>query len=162
MLSPFRTVSRNFILSETCKPCLLFYLFLICEAYFTLSIGSVYVAAPSRPRNAVSHAITVGRVLNAVEKKDFPAPCANVWSISGNPADCVRIALEVLMPVRPDLVVSGINNGPNYEHDVSVFRHRCRRDGGPPLRYPRRLLARRRRFPDLQGISRALVTFHSE
>lgn len=82
------------------------------------NLGEVYVAAPDRPRSAVSHAITVGAALTVAEERNFPAPCARAWSIGGTPADCVRLALEELLPEMPGLIVSGINNGPNYGLDI--------------------------------------------
>lgn len=40
------------------------------------------------------------------------------WSVSGTPADCAYLALHHVMPVRPDVVVSGINHGSNLGNDV--------------------------------------------
>lgn len=40
------------------------------------------------------------------------------WSVSGTPSDCIKIALAAIMPQAPDLVVSGINRGPNLGTDV--------------------------------------------
>ena len=40
------------------------------------------------------------------------------WSVNGTPSDCVKLAIEYLLPERPDLVISGINNGSNLCTDV--------------------------------------------
>ena len=40
------------------------------------------------------------------------------WQVDGTPTDCVMLALEALMPERPDFVLSGINHGQNMGEDV--------------------------------------------
>ena len=40
------------------------------------------------------------------------------WSVEGTPTDCVKIALESLLKKKPDIIISGINNGPNLGTDV--------------------------------------------
>lgn len=81
----------------------------------------VTVAAPDGERSAASHSITIKRPLVAKEMKvsDVPpgTPLA-IWAIDGTPADCVKLALHMLADIRPDLVVSGINNGWNTGTDV--------------------------------------------
>ena len=79
--------------------------------------GEIYVAAPDRQRSAVSHAITIHEPI-MVEKSDFPVNTAGAWSIGSTPADCIRIALNNLLPDKPDLILSGINNGTNYGGDI--------------------------------------------
>jgi 5'-nucleotidase len=79
----------------------------------------VFVCVPDRPRSACSHQITMHKPLraNRVETVDGLAHTSN-----GTPADCVPLALLQLMPqadiVPPDLVISGINLGPNLGDDV--------------------------------------------
>lgn len=75
----------------------------------------VVVCVPDRPRSACSHQITMHKPLRAriVETEDGPA-----WACSGTPADCVPLALLQLMDAVPDLVMSGINLGPNLGDDV--------------------------------------------
>jgi 5'-nucleotidase len=75
-------------------------------------IGEVVVAAPDRERSAASHSISLDRPLRVDEIE--PA----VFSIDGTPVDCVYLALLHLVPRKPDLVVSGINNGFNLGSDV--------------------------------------------
>lgn len=80
-----------------------------------LPIGHVVVVAPTHEQSASSHAITIDRPLRHVQH------AADVHSIDGTPADCVYLALfePRFLPRRPDLVVSGINEGPNI--GTSVF-----------------------------------------
>ncbi|RYG61880.1 5'/3'-nucleotidase SurE [bacterium] len=75
----------------------------------------VFVCVPDRPRSAVSHAITMHKPLRVkkVETRDGLAHTTN-----GTPADCVTMALLHLMPIAPDLCISGINIGPNLGDDV--------------------------------------------
>lgn len=80
-------------------------------------IGTVYVAAPDQERSAASNSLSLSKPLR-VRKVDFPVAVESAWSISGTPADCAKIALTTLMTEKPDLVVSGINRGPNLAVDV--------------------------------------------
>ena len=50
---------------------------------------------------------------------DFPVPVEGAWSLSGTPADCVQVALDGLLPVKPDFVFSGMNNGYNTGMDIA-------------------------------------------
>lgn len=52
------------------------------------------------------------------EEVALPALQARAWSVSGTPADCVKLALEELLPDRPDIVLAGVNCGPNLGTDV--------------------------------------------
>ena len=78
--------------------------------------AEVFVVAPDRERSATGHGITVYKPLMVTEMH----LCENVvaWSVSGTPADCVKLGLEELLPAPPDLVISGINNGANLSTDV--------------------------------------------
>jgi 5'-nucleotidase len=74
--------------------------------------ADVVVAAPDRERSATSHSISLDRPLR-VDERD-----AGVFAIDGTPVDCVYLALLHLVPRRPDLCVSGINNGYNLGSDI--------------------------------------------
>jgi 5'-nucleotidase len=76
------------------------------------SIADVVVAAPDRERSATSHSISLDRPLRVDELQP------GVFSIDGTPVDCVYLALLHLCPRRPDLCVSGINDGYNLGSDV--------------------------------------------
>ncbi|ACX51744.1 stationary-phase survival protein SurE [Ammonifex degensii KC4] len=80
-------------------------------------VATLYVVAPDRERSAASHAITVHRPLR-VREAGFRSPRLKGWVVDGTPADCVKLGLEVLLPERPDFLVSGINYGPNLGTDV--------------------------------------------
>lgn len=79
-------------------------------------LGEVIVVVPDRPRSACSHSVTLHkplRVHKVEAEKDFSPYICN-----GTPADCVALAIEALH-VQPDLIVSGINLGPNLGDDVT-------------------------------------------
>ena len=74
-----------------------------------LPLGHVVVVAPTREQSGTSHSITIDRPLRHV------LHATDVHSIDGTPADCVYLALfePRFLPRRPDIVVSGVNHGPN-------------------------------------------------
>jgi 5'-nucleotidase len=78
------------------------------------SFADVYTVAPQLEQSAKSHSITLHHPLRFHEVE------TRVWAVDGTPADCVYVAffLQDLLPRRPDLVVSGINHGPNLGNDV--------------------------------------------
>ncbi|MFQ5735416.1 MAG: 5'/3'-nucleotidase SurE [Thermodesulfobacteriota bacterium] len=76
-------------------------------------LGEVYVVAPDRERSAASHSLTLHRPLRVHEL----AP--RMYAVDGTPTDCVTLAVNGIMPVRPDIIVSGINRGGNLGEDVS-------------------------------------------
>ncbi len=67
----------------------------------------VVVVAPAGNRSGSSVSITTEGTLAAEEREP------GVWSVSGTPADCVRVALGAVLDSPPDLVVSGANFGQN-------------------------------------------------
>ncbi|HBQ28709.1 5'-nucleotidase [Peptococcaceae bacterium SCADC1_2_3] len=75
----------------------------------------LYVAAPDRERSAAGHGITVHRPLRV---KTVDISFGQEWAVDGTPADCVKLAIEALLPEPPDLVITGINQGPNLGTDV--------------------------------------------
>lgn len=90
---------------------------IIALAKLLVEMGDVYVAAPDTERSAASNALTLAHPLRA-RQIDFPVPVKSAWAISGTPADCAKIALANLVPAKPDLVISGINRGPNLSVDI--------------------------------------------
>lgn len=80
-------------------------------------IGDVSIVAPDRERSATGHGITVHHPLR-VQRYCIPNSNVCAWMVDGTPADCVKIAIQALLPVKPDLVVSGINLGSNLGTDV--------------------------------------------
>ena len=78
------------------------------------SIGEVIIVAPDREQSAASHALTLNRPLRLLKLQE------NEWIVDGTPTDCVNLAvLRLLKETRPDVVVSGINFGPNLGDDVT-------------------------------------------
>jgi 5'-nucleotidase len=90
---------------------------IIALAKILIDLGEVYVVAPNRQRSAVSHGITVHEPI-IVREVDFPVDVIKAYSISGKPADCVRVGIVDLIGEKPDIVVSGMNAGPNFGQDV--------------------------------------------
>jgi 5'-nucleotidase len=77
----------------------------------------VYVVAPDRERSAMGHALTLHHPLR-VETVSVPYPVKQAIATSGTPSDCVKLALSVLIEAEIDMVISGINHGPNLGSDV--------------------------------------------
>lgn len=76
-------------------------------------LGEVYVVAPDRERSASSHSLTLYHPLRVEEVSK------NWYSVDGTPTDCVNLAVNGILKVRPDLVVAGINKGPNMGDDIT-------------------------------------------
>ena len=76
-------------------------------------LGDVSVVAPDRERSASGHSLTIEHPLRVVTLD------AAHWAVSGTPTDAVLLAVETLLPARPDWVISGINHGPNMGEDVT-------------------------------------------
>ncbi len=79
------------------------------------SLGEVTVVAPESEQSAVGHAISL---ISPLRVKKVSLGQARGWAVSGTPADCVKIAIAELLKETPDLVVSGINLGPNVGINV--------------------------------------------
>ncbi|RCW74926.1 5'/3'-nucleotidase SurE [Saliterribacillus persicus] len=79
--------------------------------------GEVYVVCPDKERSAISHSITLRNPIKAIPTNLFTSGVSS-WMINGTPADCVKLAIEVLMKEPPDIVFSGINIGPNLGRDM--------------------------------------------
>jgi 5'-nucleotidase len=80
-------------------------------------IGTVTVVAPESEKSSVGHGITLSHPIwyrKVTRKGSFFG-----YGISGTPADCVKFGIAVLLKHKPDVVVSGINLGPN--DGCSVF-----------------------------------------
>jgi 5'-nucleotidase len=77
------------------------------------TLGEVWVYAPDSEKSAVGHGISLNRPLRAHKVRE------RFYHIDGTPADCVLLAVNELLPRKPDLVMSGINPGPNLGDDVT-------------------------------------------
>ena len=76
-------------------------------------IGQVWVVAPDREQSATSHSLTLQYPLriNKIAEK--------FYSVDGTPTDAVMLAVHAILKRRPDILISGINHGPNLGDDVS-------------------------------------------
>lgn len=84
---------------------------LICLAECVRPFADVIVVAPETPQSGKSSAITVGAPLRITAHPDREE--ARIFSVSGTPVDCVKLALHAITPRQPDLLLSGINHGSN-------------------------------------------------
>src|SRR5215203_6607627 len=75
-------------------------------------LGEITVVAPDREQSATSHSLTLHHPLRPVKRGE------RRYQVDGTPTDCVMLAVEALMPERPDYVLSGINHGQNMGEDV--------------------------------------------
>ncbi len=88
----------------------------IFEAY-SQELG-ISIVAPDHEQSAVGHAITMHRPLRVEPVRYLHNPELAAWSVNGTPSDCVKLAVESLLPERPSLVISGINQGSNLGTDI--------------------------------------------
>jgi 5'-nucleotidase len=77
------------------------------------AIGDVFVVAPDREKSAIAHSLTLHRPLRFEKIKK------NFYVVDGTPADCVYLGVNVIIPQKPHLIVSGINKGGNLGDDVT-------------------------------------------
>ncbi len=83
------------------------------------TIGEVVVVAPDSPQSGMGHAITLDSTLYSKKLTiDLDSEGIDEYSCSGTPADCVKLALQELLPKKPDICVSGINHGSNSSINV--------------------------------------------
>jgi 5'-nucleotidase len=75
-------------------------------------LGELWVVAPAREQSATSHKISLHEPLRV-----YPMGTRK-FAVEGSPADCVYMGLNELLPASPDVVVSGINAGPNLGNDI--------------------------------------------
>ena len=82
-------------------------------------LGDVWVAAPAEQCSAMSQKLTLRELLTVEAVSDFPVPVKGAWRIGGTPVDCVKVALDFILEEKPDLVLSGINDGYNVGFDIA-------------------------------------------
>jgi 5'-nucleotidase len=80
-------------------------------------IADLTIVAPSANASGSGVSITWTRPLHARHVDDFGSD-TKAWALNGTPADCVKMALSALLPRRPDLILSGINEGSNSGRTV--------------------------------------------
>ena len=79
-------------------------------------LGDVIVVAPDKPQSAMGHAITINHPIRLTKVDMHPGVTA--YQCTGTPVDCVKLAIDQILPRRPDLMVSGINHGANSSINV--------------------------------------------
>ena len=82
----------------------------LIEAFRTA--GDLYVSAPADNQSGKGHSITTTHDPIFVNEKKQPNG-VTWYAVEAPPATCARLALEALLPRRPDIVISGINRGDN-------------------------------------------------
>ena len=78
----------------------------------------VTVVCPDQERSATGHGLTLQSPIRAERIDELFTNGIKAWGCSGTPADCVKLALNELLDEKPDLVLSGINHGPNLGTDI--------------------------------------------
>src|SRR6266576_3638174 len=85
---------------------------LACLVEAAEPLAEITVVAPDREQSATSHSLTLHHPIRPIERGE------RRFQVDGTPTDCVMLAVEALMPERPDFVLSGINHGQNMGEDV--------------------------------------------
>lgn len=106
-------------------------------------LGEVYIIAPYQETSATSLALTLHHPLR-VHHID-----SHIMAIEGTPADCVYMACQLLLPRLPDILLSGINHGPNVgQQDIAYSGTVAGALQGTFLRIPSAALSL---YPDENG-----------
>ncbi|MGV3617089.1 MAG: 5'/3'-nucleotidase SurE [Fimbriimonas sp.] len=80
------------------------------------NFGTVKIVAPDRERSACGHAMTIREPLRVAA---FEWEGCEAYEVNGVPTDCINLGLAMGWPDGCDLVLSGINNGPNLGFDIT-------------------------------------------
>ncbi|ASC71294.1 5'-nucleotidase SurE [Halomicronema hongdechloris C2206] len=78
----------------------------------------VTVVCPDRERSATGHGLTLHKPIRADQVESVFHSRVDAWACSGTPADCVKLGLGAILDHPPDIVLAGINHGPNLGTDV--------------------------------------------
>ena len=73
----------------------------------------VWVVAPDEERSGAGHSLSVSHPLRFVERDE------RHFAVRGTPTDCALLAIYEFMPEKPDIILSGINRGPNLAEDIT-------------------------------------------
>lgn len=93
-------------------------------------LGEILVVAPDRNRSGASNSLTLDRPLEAFRHEN------GFIGINGTPTDCVHLGSSGIFGMKPDIVVSGINAGPNLGDDVIYSGTVAAAMEGRHLKYP--------------------------
>ena len=83
-----------------------------CLAEAISDLAEITIVAPDRNRSGASNSLTLDMPLRVHRAEP------NVYYVEGTPTDCVHLAITGLLDTEPDMVISGINDGPNLGDDV--------------------------------------------
>ncbi|WP_269623513.1 5'/3'-nucleotidase SurE [Prochlorococcus marinus] len=78
----------------------------------------VTVVCPDQERSATGHGLTLQAPIRAEKANELFDHSIQAWGCNGTPADCVKLALNEILEEKPDLILSGINHGPNLGTDI--------------------------------------------
>ncbi|MCP5158183.1 MAG: 5'/3'-nucleotidase SurE [Gammaproteobacteria bacterium] len=85
---------------------------LLCLAAALRELAEIVVVAPDRDRSGASNSLSLKNPLYVTHHDN------GFYSVEGTPTDCIHVAITGLLEREPDMVISGINNGPNLGDDV--------------------------------------------
>lgn len=100
----------------------------------------VWILAPDGERSGYSNSITISEPIRCTRVEE------GIYASSGTPADCVILGTRGAIPVSPELIISGINIGPNLGSDI-VYSGTC-------------AAARQAVYRGLPGIALSINSFH--
>jgi len=75
-----------------------------------IKYGEATVVAPAREMSAIGHAITIS---DSLRIEAYDRNSMKGWAVTGTPADCVKMALREIVTEKPDIILSGVNQGSN-------------------------------------------------
>ena len=78
----------------------------------------ITVVCPDRERSATGHSLTLHKPIRAEKITSIFDRSIQAWACSGTPSDCVKLALGAILDSKPDIVLSGINQGSNLGTDI--------------------------------------------
>jgi 5'-nucleotidase len=91
-------------------------IFALWQALDAANFADLSLVAPAHEKSGAGSSVTWDRSL-LIQEVDWEKG-TKAWSVDGTPADCVKMALTVILPFKPDLIVSGINAGSNAGRNV--------------------------------------------
>lgn len=79
--------------------------------------GDIFIVAPDKAQSGMGHAITINSTIR-IHKTKFHQGAVEEYSCTGTPVDCVKMAINKLLPRKPSLILSGVNHGSNSSINV--------------------------------------------
>lgn len=78
--------------------------------------GNVMVVAPTEGQSGMAHALTIKIPIRVHKISEMPE--LKIYTCNGTPVDCVKMAINRLLPRQPDLLLTGINHGSNSSSSI--------------------------------------------